>query len=176
MPLPYNQKPKKRGCGRTHHLIRTLWATEIPVSVTEIPVAHTVSAQPPLLPRFGEGHFRPSDSDISIVLTIARGRLHDSTPNCQNQPPHACAISARGGRGCVSRPFSRLTNVKRRFAHCPRGAARRCRPLMAPGAKLSSAMSIDMALSTRRDVGRDTYSLPQKRGCAASGTSMGEAA
>ena len=38
------------------------------------------------------------------------------------------------------------------------------------------AMSIDVALSTRRDVGRDTYSLPQKRGCAASGTSMGEAA
>ena len=37
-------------------------------------------------------------------------------------------------------------------------------------------MSIDVALSTRRDVGRDTYSLPQKRGCAASGTSMGEAA
>ena len=37
----------------------------------------------------------------------------------------------------------------------------------------SSAMSIDVALSTRRDVGRDTYSLPQeKRGCAASGTSM----
>ncbi|MDY2605784.1 MAG: hypothetical protein SOW10_06520, partial [Alloprevotella sp.] len=34
-------------------------------------------------------------------------------------------------------------------------------------------MSIDMALSTRRGVGRDTYSLPQeKRGCAASGTSM----
>ena len=33
-------------------------------------------------------------------------------------------------------------------------------------------MSIDVALSTRRDVGRDTYSLPQKRGCAASGTSM----
>ena len=31
-------------------------------------------------------------------------------------------------------------------------------------------MSIDVALSTRRDVGRDTYSLPQKRGCAASGT------
>ncbi|MDY6032471.1 MAG: hypothetical protein SPI92_01460, partial [Alloprevotella sp.] len=26
----------------------------------------------------------------------------------------------------------------------------------------SSAMSIDVALSTRRDVGRDTYSLPQK--------------
>ena len=25
-------------------------------------------------------------------------------------------------------------------------------------------MSIDVALSTRRDVGRDTYSLPQKRG------------
>ena len=66
----------------------------------------------------------------------------------------------------------------------------------------SSAMSIDVALSTRRGVGRDTYSLPkknaatpqvarqwtchhyikdtyslpQKRGCAASGTSMGEAA
>ena len=55
----------------------------------------------------------------------------------------------------------------------------------------SSAMSIDVALSTRRDVGRDTYSLPlKKRGCApgamsmdmallscaASGTSMGEAA
>ena len=40
----------------------------------------------------------------------------------------------------------------------------------------SSAMSIDVALSTRRDVGRDTYSLSQKRGCAASGTSMGEAA
>ena len=39
----------------------------------------------------------------------------------------------------------------------------------------SSAMSIDVALSTRRGVGRDTYSLPQKRGCAASGTSMGEA-
>ena len=37
-------------------------------------------------------------------------------------------------------------------------------------------MSIDVALSTRRGVGRDTYSLPQKRGCAASGTSMGEAA
>ena len=37
-------------------------------------------------------------------------------------------------------------------------------------------MSIDVALSTRRDVGRDTYSLPQKRGYAASGTSMGEAA
>ena len=63
-------------------------------------------------------------------------------------------------------------------------------------------MSIDVALSTRRDVGRDTYSLPkknaampqvarqwtchhyikdtyslpQKRGCAASGTSIGEAA
>ena len=37
-------------------------------------------------------------------------------------------------------------------------------------------MSIDVALSTRRDVGRDTYSLPKKRGCAASGTSMGEAA
>ena len=37
-------------------------------------------------------------------------------------------------------------------------------------------MSIDMALSTRRDVGRDTYSLQKKRGCAASGTSMGEAA
>ena len=36
----------------------------------------------------------------------------------------------------------------------------------------SSAMSIDVALSTRRGVGRDTYSLPQKRGCAASGTSM----
>ena len=34
-------------------------------------------------------------------------------------------------------------------------------------------MSIDVALSTRRDVGRDTYSLPQKkRGYAASGTSM----
>ena len=33
-------------------------------------------------------------------------------------------------------------------------------------------MSIEVALSTRRDVGRDTYSLPQKRGCAASGTSM----
>ena len=42
----------------------------------------------------------------------------------------------------------------------------------APGAK-----SIDVALSTRRDVGRDTYSLPQKKsGYAASGTSMGEAA
>ena len=37
-------------------------------------------------------------------------------------------------------------------------------------------MSIDVALSTRRDVGRDTYSLPKKSGCAASGTSMGEAA
>ena len=37
-------------------------------------------------------------------------------------------------------------------------------------------MSIDVALSTRRGVGRDTYSLPKKRGCAASGTSMGEAA
>ena len=37
-------------------------------------------------------------------------------------------------------------------------------------------MSIDVALSTRRGVGRDTYSLPQKRGYAASGTSMGEAA
>ncbi len=38
-------------------------------------------------------------------------------------------------------------------------------------------MSIDVALSTRRGVGRDTYSLPQKkRGGAASGTSMGEAA
>ena len=36
----------------------------------------------------------------------------------------------------------------------------------------SSAMSIDVALSTRRGVGRDTYSLPQKRGYAASGTSM----
>ena len=33
-------------------------------------------------------------------------------------------------------------------------------------------MSIDVALSTRRGVGRDTYSLPQKHGCAASGTSM----
>ena len=33
-------------------------------------------------------------------------------------------------------------------------------------------MSIDVALSTRRGVGRDTYSLPQKRGYAASGTSM----
>ena len=38
-------------------------------------------------------------------------------------------------------------------------------------------MSIDVALSTRRGVGRDTYSLPQKkRGYAESGTSMGEAA
>ena len=36
----------------------------------------------------------------------------------------------------------------------------------------SSAMSIDVALSTRRDVGRDTYSLPKKRGCAASAMSM----
>ena len=43
---------------------------------------------------------------------------------------------------------------------------------MAPGAQLSSAMSIDVALSTHRGVGRDTYSLPQKRGYAASGTSM----
>ena len=34
-------------------------------------------------------------------------------------------------------------------------------------------MSIDVALSTRRGVGRDTYSLQQKkRGYAASGTSM----
>ena len=33
-------------------------------------------------------------------------------------------------------------------------------------------MSIDVALSTRRGVGRDTYSLPQKRGRDASGTSM----
>ena len=40
----------------------------------------------------------------------------------------------------------------------------------------SSAMSIDMALSTRRGVDRDTYSMPKKRGYAASGTSMGEAA
>ena len=40
----------------------------------------------------------------------------------------------------------------------------------------SSAMSIDVALSKRRGVGRDTYSLPQKRGYAASDTSMGEAA
>ena len=30
------------------------------------------------------------------------------------------------------------------------------------GAKLSSAMSIDVALSTGRGVGRDTYSLPKK--------------
>ena len=36
-------------------------------------------------------------------------------------------------------------------------------------------MAIDVALSTRRGVGRDTYSLPQKRGCAASGTSMDKA-
>ena len=36
----------------------------------------------------------------------------------------------------------------------------------------SSAMSIDVALSTRRVVGRDTYSLPQKRGRDASGKSM----
>ena len=43
-------------------------------------------------------------------------------------------------------------------------------------AQYSGAMSIDVALSTRRGVGRDTYSLPQKRGCAASGMSMGEAA
>ena len=34
--------------------------------------------------------------------------------------------------------------------------------MTAPEAKLSSAMSIDVALSTRRDVGRDTYSLPQE--------------
>ena len=40
------------------------------------------------------------------------------------------------------------------------------------GEARSSAMSIDVALSTRRGVGRDTYSLPQKRGYAASGTSM----
>ena len=33
-------------------------------------------------------------------------------------------------------------------------------------------MSIDVALSTRRGVSRDTYSLPKKRGYAASGTSM----
>ena len=37
-------------------------------------------------------------------------------------------------------------------------------------------MSIDVELSTCRYVGRDTYSLPKKRGYAASGTSMGEAA
>ena len=36
-------------------------------------------------------------------------------------------------------------------------------------------MSIDVALSTRRGVGRDTYSLPQKRGRDASGMSMGVA-
>ena len=33
-------------------------------------------------------------------------------------------------------------------------------------------MSIDVALSTRRDVGPDTYSLPQKRGCAPGAMSM----
>ena len=33
-------------------------------------------------------------------------------------------------------------------------------------------MSIDVALSTRRGVGRNTYSLPQKRGCAPGAMSM----
>ena len=33
-------------------------------------------------------------------------------------------------------------------------------------------MSIDVALSTRRDVGCDTYSLPKKRGCAPGAMSM----
>ena len=47
----------------------------------------------------------------------------------------------------------------RRNATVPRVARQWVRPR-------SSAMSIDVALSTRRGVGRDTYSLPQKRGGA----------
>ena len=47
----------------------------------------------------------------------------------------------------------------RKNAAAPRVARQWVRPR-------SSAMSIDVALSTRRDVGRDTYSLPKKNAAA----------
>ena len=73
------------------------------------------------------------------------------------------ALSTRRGVG------RNTYSLPQKNAAAPRVAHQWVRPR-------SSAMSIDVALSTRRGVGRDTYSLPQKRGCAASGTSMGEAA
>ena len=108
----------------------TVWATDFPVSVTEISVSVTVKAQPLPLPRGSEGDFRPRSEGFSEDLTKEGKSEQKWTVCCQNPPRHACVISDRGGAWWIWRAFSRLTNVKRCIAHCISGGTRR--PQAAP--------------------------------------------
>ena len=66
---------KKRDGGRKVHAAPTVWATENPVSVTEIPVTLTVEPEPPALRPAGEGLFRAENRGISEGLTNKRHLL-----------------------------------------------------------------------------------------------------
>ena len=59
---------KKRDGGRKAHAAPTVWATENPVSVTEIPVALTVTAKTLALQRTKTGHFWLQNTDFCIRI------------------------------------------------------------------------------------------------------------
>ena len=109
----------RRRAGRKRHSFATLWAREIPVSVTEIPVTLTVEPEPPALRPAGEGRFRAHWAEISESLTKGWVDTIRFATNCQNLTRHVGVICVRGFRRWISRAFSRLTSVKGWIAHSP---------------------------------------------------------
>ena len=105
--------------------VTTVWATDFPVSVTENPVTLTVIAQSLALGRVGEAAFRGKYGEYSENLTQKGASALIFTKRGIKQRPHACVISDRGSVRWLSRPFSGLTDVKRKIAHTAAGAVRR---------------------------------------------------
>ena len=75
----------------------------------------------------GERRFRACVAKILIELTSRRLCIQDFATFWQNLPRHAGDKFERAGRRWISRPLSRLTNVKGRFAHSPARHAGRLR-------------------------------------------------
>ena len=150
----------------------TVWATDFPVWATEktvaqtveLPVGHEKRAPQRPFSSFALQRYNKTRRKANRRRRTQNGKIRKKGKWRRVVVPcpltwHSVLVAAP-----AATPF-----LCRRNAAVPGMARQWVRPR-------SSAMSIDVELSTRRGVGRDTYSLPKKRGCAASGTSMGEAA
>ena len=139
----------------------TVWATEKTVAQTvEVPLGHEKRAPQRPLSSFALQRYNKTRRKANRRRRTQNGKIRKKGKWRRVVVPcpltwHSVLVAAP-----AATPF-----LCRRNAAVPRVARQWVRPR-------SSAMSIDVALSTRRGVGRDTYSLPQKRGGAPGTMSM----